>query len=559
MTPAGPTALPAARRSRALAVLCAIQLVLQLDFSIVNIALQSIGKDLGTGAATLQWVITGYALTFGSLLLAGGRLGDVFGRRRLLAAGLAVFALASLACGAAPGPAVLIAARLVQGVGAALLAPAVLSTITTLFPEGRERGRALGLWTAANAAGGTSGLVAGGVLTQYLGWRAVFLVNVPLIAFLLPAALRLLPAQPGDRSRRIGAAPALLTTVATGSFILTLSQVQQSGIASPGTLGALAGTAVLAAALVLVERRTATPMLPPGFLASPQRRLGLLAMLAAGGIGAAFPFFVSLWLQRVLGYGQLDAGLAILPAPAALMLTSTLLTPRLLSRTRPVSVMAAGLAAVAAGQLWTAAAPLAGGYPGRIVPGLVLTTFGIGLAFPAISAAVTAGAEPDKGSAAGGLIPTAQQVGAALAIAGLATVAAAADPSGIRPEAGYEAAFYGAAAIAALAATATAIMTVAGQARARGDRARRRCGDGGQVALPPCGAAAGLAAWQYQSLAGEERGQRLARRGHRAVRPGSAGHDQPGACRGIGGQDAAGMVQDPQLPRRDGGVLRRTL
>lgn len=461
--PAGPAR--AARRSYALAVLCVIQLVLQLDFSIVNIALQTIGKELGFAPAALPWVITGYALTFGSLLLVGGRLGDVFGRRRLLAIGLTVFALASLACGAAPSPAVLIAARLVQGAGAALLAPTVLAAITSVFPEGRERGRALGLWTAATAAGGTLGLVAGGVLTQFLGWRAVFLVNLPIIAVLLPVALRVLPTQPGDRSRRVGPVPALLTAASVGTFIIALSGAGQYGITSRGALADLACTAVLAAALLAAERRTQTPMVPPGFLAEPARRIGLQAMLAAGGIGAAFPYFVALWLQRVLAFGQLDAGLAILPAPAVLILTSTQLTPRLLARARPGVVLAGGLIAVTAGQLWSAAAPVACGYPGRIVPGLVLTTFGLGLVFPAVSVAATTGIGPDKAGAAGGLIPTAQQVGAAVGVAILATVAAAADPAGIHPRTGYQAAFYAAACLAALAALAIAAQMRPARAR----------------------------------------------------------------------------------------------
>ena len=187
------------RAASPLLLLCVAQFVLQLDFSIVNIALRTIASELGFSAAGLQWVVTGYALSFGSLLLLGGRLGDVLGRRRLLLTGLWVFGAASVVCGLATSPVMLVAARFVQGIGAALMAPTIIAMLTAIYADGPARTRALGLWTAATAAGGVSGIVAGGVLTQYLGWRSIFLVNIPLIAVLLPAARRMLPEVPGDR------------------------------------------------------------------------------------------------------------------------------------------------------------------------------------------------------------------------------------------------------------------------------------------------------------------------------------------------------------------------
>jgi MFS family permease len=219
-------------------LICAAQFVLQLDFSIVNVALPTIQRDLHMAPAELQWVVTGYALTFGSLLLTGGRLADLLGRRRLLVIGLTIFALASLACGLARWPVMLIAGRLVQGAGGALVSPAALSLLTTTNPEGQARNRALTIWQATTAAGATTGIIAGGVLTQYLGWRAVFLVNPPLIILML-ALIRRLPAAAAVGGSRLDYRGAALVTAAIASLIFGLSNGQQHGFTAPLTIASL--------------------------------------------------------------------------------------------------------------------------------------------------------------------------------------------------------------------------------------------------------------------------------------------------------------------------------
>jgi MFS family permease len=407
----------------ALFVLCTAQFVLQLDFSIVNVALNTIQAELAFSPAGLQWVVTAYALTFGSLLLLGGRLGDLVGRRRLLLVGLWVFALASLAGGLAPSPGWLVGARFVQGAGAALVAPTVLSMLTAIHAEGEARTRALGLWTAATAAGGTTGIVAGGVLTQYLGWRSIFLVNLPLIGLLIPLALRSLPATGADRSHRLDLAGAVLSVASIGSLIFGLSDGEQRGFGSPVAVAAFALFAVLAAAFVAVERTVAEPMVPFGFLRPPVRRSSTVVMFAVGGIVAAYAYFAALYLQRGLGYSEAKAALGLVPPPLTIVATSMLVTRRLIGRTGIKRVLLLGLASVAAGQCWLAQATETGTYLGSVLPGLLFTAFGIGLVFPGTSVGVTSSVEPHEQGLAGGLLTTAQQVGAAICVAVLATIA----------------------------------------------------------------------------------------------------------------------------------------
>jgi MFS family permease len=264
---------PAGVRGAALAmtVTCAAQFVLQLDFSVVNVALPTIQRELGMAAAQLQWIVTGYALTFGSLLLAGGRLADLLGRRRLLAAGLVVFALASLACGLAQWPVMLIAARVIQGAAGAMVSPAALSLLTTMNPEGPARNRALAIWQATTAAGATTGIIAGGLLTQYLGRRPVFLVNPPLIAVMLALVPRLPTGQPVG-SPRIDVPGAVLVTGALAALIFGLSYGQQHGFTAVASIAALAAALVLGVGFVRAEQKAAAPMLLLAILSAPTRR-----------------------------------------------------------------------------------------------------------------------------------------------------------------------------------------------------------------------------------------------------------------------------------------------
>jgi EmrB/QacA subfamily drug resistance transporter len=453
--PAGPVQGHGA--ALAMTVICAAQFVLQLDFSIVNVALPTIERELRMAPAELQWIVTGYALTFGSLLLAGGRLADMLGRRRLLAVGLVLFAVASLAAGLAQWPLMLIAARLVQGAAGAMVSPAALSLLTTTNPEGPARNRALSIWQATTAGGATTGIVAGGVLTQYLGWRAVFLVNPPLIVIML-ALLRRIPAAAPAGGGRVDTRGALLVTAAIAALIFGLSNGQQHGFATAATITSLAAAVVLGAAFVRTEQTVAAPMLPLPILAVPARRAAVAAMLMIGAILAGYVYFISLYLQKVEGFSPVETGLALVPSTITVVLTSTLGTRRLIARFSIKHVLLGGLGCMAAGQLWLAQVSPGSSYPVAVLPGLVFTALGIGLALPTASIAITSGVHGRDQGLAGALFTTSQQTGAAVGLAILATAAAARTGHAAGSlTAGYQLSFLIATGIAALAGVLVAI------------------------------------------------------------------------------------------------------
>jgi EmrB/QacA subfamily drug resistance transporter len=467
-----------------ISLICAAQFVLQLDFSIVNVALPSIQRELRMPAAELQWIVTGYALAFGSLLLAGGRLADLLGRRRLLAAGLILFAVASLACGLAQWPIMLIIARIVQGAAGAMVSPAALSLLTTTNAEGAARNRALAIWQATTAAGATAGIVAGGLLTQYFGWRAVFLVNPPIIAVML-ALLPRLPA--GERSGTGGGVDvrgALLVTIGIAALIFGLSSGQQHGFTAPATIIALALAVVLTTGFVFAEKRSAAPMLPLSILAAPARRAAIAAMLLIGAILAGYVYFASLYMQKVLGFSPVATGLALVPSTVTVVLVSTLGTRRLLARFSIKAVLLAGLACMGAGQLWLAQITAGSSYPAAVLPGLVLTAAGIGLALPTASIAITSGVRSSDQGLAGALFTTSQQTGAAVGLAILATAAAAATAAhaGSLVD-GYRLSFLIATGLAVLAAVIVAL-ALRSQA-ARPEPARGQPAPGGAPPAPP--------------------------------------------------------------------------
>jgi EmrB/QacA subfamily drug resistance transporter len=410
--------------SSGLVLICAAQFVLQLDFSIVNVALPTIQRDLGMAPAQLQWIVTGYALTFGSLLLAGGRLADLIGRRRLLAAGLIVFAVASLACGFARWAIMLIIGRVIQGAGGAMVSPAALSLLTTMNPEGPARNRALSIWQATTAAGATAGIIAGGFLTEYLGWRAVFLVNPPLIAIML-ALIGRLPASRPSGGSHLDVRGALLVTIAIAALIFGLSEGQQHGFTAPVTLVALVLAVALAVGFVVTERTAASPMLPLQIFAVPARRAAVAAMLLIGAVLAGYVYFLSLYLQRVQHFSPIETGLALLPSTVTVVLVSTLVTRRLVARFPVKYVLLAGLAVMAGGQLWLAQISAGASYVTAVLPGLLLTALGIALALPTASIAITSGVRSRDQGLAGALFTTSQQTGAAIGLAILATAAAA--------------------------------------------------------------------------------------------------------------------------------------
>ncbi|HLX49415.1 MAG TPA: MFS transporter [Streptosporangiaceae bacterium] len=406
-----------------LALICAAQFVLQLDFSIVNVALPSIQRELHVTPASLQWLITGYALTFGSLLLTGGRIGDLTGHRRLLLAGLVLFGLTSLAAGLATSFVVLVVARFAQGASAALVAPSALAVLTGMYREGPPRTRALGIFQAATAGGATAGIVLGGLLVSYIGWRAIFLVNPPIIVVLAVAVPRLLPRDAGQGRTRLDVAGAALVTLSVISLIYGLSEGEDHGFTAPPAVAAFALSVLLGCLFARAERRAAAPMLPFAIFTDPARRAALAAMLLMGGVLAGYLYFISLYLQDSLGFSALKAGLALVPATATVMATSMFLTRRLLPKLGVKRMLLLGLAAMGLGQAWLSQITASGSYEVNVLGGVMLTAFGLGVAFPTVSIAVTAGIQARQQGVAGGLFVTAQQVGAAAGLAVLATVA----------------------------------------------------------------------------------------------------------------------------------------
>jgi len=454
----------------------AAQFTLQLDFSIVNVALATIQREFGVSAVDLQWIVTGYALPFGALLLLGGRLGDLTGHRRLLVGGLALFGVTSLLAGLAPDSGVLIAARFAQGASAALVAPMALAAITDLFPDGPGRARALGIFQGATAAGASAGIVLGGILTEYAGWRAIFLVNPPVIVILAGAMLRLLPREQGHGGARAAArldvAGAALVTVSVAALIYGLSQGQQRGFTAPATVVALAAAVVLAAAFVATERRVAAPMVPVRVLAGPARRVALAAMFLVASVVVGYVYFVTLYMQKALHFSALRAGLGLLPATLTVLVTSTWLARRLAARFGTRAALASGLASIGLGQLWLTQLSASGSYAVNVLPGILLTSFGMGLLFPTIAVAVTAGVESRDRGLAGGLLAAAQQVGMAMGLAVLATVAASASraatgPATVALVAGYRLSYWVATGIVACA-LAMVLLLLRGSTAPRG-------------------------------------------------------------------------------------------
>lgn len=418
---------PAAQRlALALGLVCAAQFVLQLDFSIVNVALATIQREFGMSPGDLQWIVTGYALPFGSLLLLGGRIGDMTGHRRLLISGLVLFGLTSLGAGLAPDAGALIGFRFLQGASAALVAPMALAEVTDLYSDGPARNRALGIFQGATAGGATAGIVLGGILTQYVGWRSIFLVNPPVIVILVAVMLKLLPAghKVAKRSRLdVGGAAAVTASVA--ALIYGLTQGQQNGFTSPPALTALVLAVVLAAAFAITERRVAVPLIPFRVLADPGRRAALLAQMLVSVVVAGYVYFIALYMQRVLGYSALVTGLGLIPSTLSVMTMSVLVVRRLLARWSARTVLLIGLTLVCFGQVWMSQLTSPGDYPVHVLPGIIGTSLGMGLVFPTASIAVTARMAPGERGLAGGMFAMAQQVGLAVGLAVLATVAAA--------------------------------------------------------------------------------------------------------------------------------------
>jgi EmrB/QacA subfamily drug resistance transporter len=413
---------PDPRRWQALALVCVAMFMTILDVSIVNVALPSIKTSLGVSDKTLQWVLIAYTITFGGFLLLGGRAADLLGRRRMFMTGMALFAAASLVCGLAGSIGVLIAARAVQGVGAAIVSPATLSIITTTFEEGAERNKALGIWGAMGGSGAAAGVLFGGILTKYAGWEWIFFVNVPVAAgvLLLTRAVVRESRIPGLRG--FDAPGAVTVTSSLALLVYAISKAPDVGWATGRTIGLLVGAGVLLAAFIAIEARHASPMVPFRIFRVRTVTGANVCGFFLGGVVFSNFFLLTLYVQQVLGYSALKTGLTFL-ATAGTVIPVAGLSQALVTRVGPRPVMTAGLALITGGMVWYSQIPTHGSFATHLLPGYLMVGVGMAFAFIPMSIAALAGVEPHEAGLASGLINTSQQIGGALGVAIASTVA----------------------------------------------------------------------------------------------------------------------------------------
>jgi EmrB/QacA subfamily drug resistance transporter len=412
------------RRWRAFAVLAVAFFMTIADLAIVNVALPTIGRKLHMPESSLQWVVTGYALTFGGFLLLGGRAADMLGRRRILMAGLALFTAASLGCGLATAEGFLIAMRFVQGLGAAIVLPAALSIVMNMFPEGAERNKALGAWGAIGASGATAGLIAGGLLTRYAGWQYIFFLNVPVGAAALLLAPRVVPeSRLATARRRFDPFGAVTVTGGLSLLVYAISTAPQAGWGTARTVTLLAVSAALLAAFLVIETRVEAPLMPLRIFQNKTLAGANAVGLLLGGSFFAFIFIGTLYMQQVLGYSALKAGLAWL----ATSLTSVALaglSQALVTRGSAKLVMAAGMALIGGGVLWATTVPVHGQFWASLAGPFLIVGIGTAFAFIPVSIAALAGVAGHQAGLASGLINTSQQLGGAIGVAVASTIAA---------------------------------------------------------------------------------------------------------------------------------------
>jgi EmrB/QacA subfamily drug resistance transporter len=424
--PAAASTLSSRRGVAILLLLSVVQFMDILDASILNIALPSIKSDLGFSQQSLQWVVNGYILTYGGFLLLGGRMADLLGRRSVLVTGLIVFAGSSLTGGLAHSSSLLIGARFAQGVGAAMMSPAALSTLTSTFRSTRDRNTALGVWAAVSGIGGAAGVLFGGLLTEGPGWRWVLFINVPFSAVALVGAFLLLQREP-VRAGRLANFDALGAFLVTGGMLLlvyTLVKAPDVGWGAGRTVAGLAGSAVLLAGFLLNELRVRNPLVPLSIL----KVKGVAAadatqLVAIAGFLPMF-FFLTLYMQTVLHYSPIQTGVAYLPLTVGFIIAASI-SSQLFARigTKPVVVL--GTVISAAGLYWLSLIPVDGSYVSDILPGLMIVSIGMGGVFTGLTTAANAGVDQDKAGLAAGLLNTGQQLGAALGLAILSAVATA--------------------------------------------------------------------------------------------------------------------------------------
>jgi EmrB/QacA subfamily drug resistance transporter len=411
------------RRWWALALLCSAYFMVILDVSIVNVALPSIQSDLHFSQGDLQWVLSAYALTFGGFLLLGGRTADLLGRRRVFMGGLALFTVASLVCGLSTSEGMLIGARAVQGLGAAILSPSALSIITTTFDEGAERNKALGIWGAMGGSGAAVGVLLGGVLTKFLGWEWIFFVNVPIgtAAFLLTRKV-VRESRAGDAVRHFDAIGAVLITSALSLLVYALTQANRVGWTSARTIGILVASAVLHTAFIAVEHRSRAPLVPLGIFARLRTLTGAnVVSFFIGGLTFAMFFMLSLYMQQVLGLSALQTGAGYL-AVALTAIASSGVAQALVTKAGVKPVMVVGVVLMGLGNLWFTQVSADGSYLVDLLPGFFAIGIGLGFSFVPLSIAALAGVAPHEAGLASGLFNTSQQIGGALGVAVFSTV-----------------------------------------------------------------------------------------------------------------------------------------
>ena len=462
--PSNPSFLATSRGRLTLALLCAVGFLDFVDASIINVALPAIRRDLHMSVQNLQWVPSGYLLTYGGFMLLGGRAADLLGRRRVLVAGTLVFGASALIGGLARNSGTVIGSRLAQGVGAAMMLPAALSILTTTFRDGPERRKALGAWGGMAGLGSAAGVLLGGLLTQGPGWRWVFLVKPPLCAVVLAGAFMLLK---DDRRRgrlvHFDILGALLGTAGALLLVYTLVRAPAVGWGSARTISELAGAAALLAAFVVNEQRSENPLLPLSIF----RIKGLAAaditqLIGIAGMFAVF-FFLTLYLQGILGYSPIRTGLAYLPVTVGVGLSASM-TPRLIGRVGIRPVFVAGTLVAGGGVFWLAQVPIHGSYLTDLLPGLVIMSVGLGAEFVAAATAANAGVPPQWAGLAAALFNASQWIGGALGLAIFSAIATARTThllaSGTAPAAALDAGFHQALIAAAAFLLAAALIAL---------------------------------------------------------------------------------------------------
>ncbi|MFI5490671.1 MFS transporter [Micromonospora echinaurantiaca] len=450
-----------AKRWWALGLIALAQFMVIMDTSIIGVALPRIQTDLGFSPENLSWVFNAYVVAFGGLLLLGGRLSDLFGARRMFTAGWLILLVGSAAAGLADSVAVELAARAVQGAGAALIAPSALTLLMMLFgAEPRELARALALYGAAAPAGGTAGVFLGGVITEYVSWPWVFYVNIPIALLAVLATPALMPAG-GARRGSLDVAGALTVTAGLGAAVYAIVRAPEVGWSSAQTWLALAGAVAALVAFVAIQAARREPLMRLSIFRTPNLAAANVAQLLLGAAWIPMWFYLNLYLQQVLGYSAFPSGAALLPMTVLIMVGMIALAPRAINRFGPKPMVVTGLAVLAAGLGWLALIRPDGTFVTDVLPASLVAALGMSLAFiPSLGTAISS-ARPEEGGLASGIVNTSYQVGSALGLAAMTAVAASygADQLGDLPALtdGYSAAFIGAGVVAAAAAVIAAI------------------------------------------------------------------------------------------------------